>query len=287
MTAPEEFPATGSGHGEAPGRAYLLGHSQIEIDRLIAQAVLIDPITRRFFEAAGIGRGMRVLDVGSGAGDVAFLVGALVGDSGQVVGVDRSETALETARAQATSLALRNVSFRAGDPGEMSFDRPFDAVVGRYVLQFQPDPAAMLRRISTHVRPEGSVAFHEIDWGGLASYPEVPTFEKCRRWGIETLRRHGTETDMGRKLYSTFVAAGLPAPSMRLEAIIRGGPAAADLLRLVAGLMATLLPEMERLGVASATEVALDTLVERMTAECHAGSSVVMGHLQIAAWSRM
>jgi ubiquinone/menaquinone biosynthesis C-methylase UbiE len=53
-------------------RTYVLGHSSREIERLKAQAQLIDPITTRFFREAGIVPGMRVLDVGSGAGDVAF-----------------------------------------------------------------------------------------------------------------------------------------------------------------------------------------------------------------------
>ena len=58
---------------DRPSDAYVLGHSAREIDRLTAQARLIDPITRGFFRDAGIAAGMRVLDVGCGAGDVAFL----------------------------------------------------------------------------------------------------------------------------------------------------------------------------------------------------------------------
>ena len=50
---------------------YALGHSERELTRLGVQARLVDPITRRFFLEAGIEPGMRVLDVGSGAGDVA------------------------------------------------------------------------------------------------------------------------------------------------------------------------------------------------------------------------
>ena len=72
---------TGSG-------GYILGHSAQELARLNAQARLVEPITRRFFQEAGIGAGMRVLDVGSGAGDVALLAAELVGSSGTVVGVD-------------------------------------------------------------------------------------------------------------------------------------------------------------------------------------------------------
>ena len=138
-----------------PRPAYYLGHSDRELDRLRAQARVIDPITRRFFRDAGIIAGMRVLDVGSGAGDVALLVADLVGESGEVVGVDRAPIALAKATARAGAQSRRNVFFREGDPAQMSFDRPFDAIVGRYVLQFQPDPAAMLRKLAVHVKLGG------------------------------------------------------------------------------------------------------------------------------------
>jgi ubiquinone/menaquinone biosynthesis C-methylase UbiE len=278
-----------SGSRPDPGRdpEYLLGHSERELDRLQAQAQLIDPVTRRFFAEAGVAPGMRILDVGSGAGDVAFLAADMVGDSGEVVGVDRVAAGLETARTRAATRSLRNVSFHVGDPAEMTFERPFDAVVGRYVLQFQQDPAAMLRKLAAQVRPGGVVVFHEIDWGGLASFPPAPTFDRCCRWGRETLRLHGTETRMGIKLYSTFVAAGLPPPRMRLEALVGGGANGLDLLRLTTDLVATLLAEMERLGVATAADVGLDTLLARMRDEAIALSSVIVGTFQIGAWSRV
>src|SRR5262245_22741201 len=85
------------GHSE-----YILGHSEREIARLKAQAAELDPITRRLLREAGIAPGMRVLDVGSGAGDVAFLAAELVGTSGEVVGVDLAPTAVEVARSRAT-----------------------------------------------------------------------------------------------------------------------------------------------------------------------------------------
>src|SRR5712692_9244705 len=94
-----------------PTPGYELGHSDRELERLKAQARLIDPITRQFFREAGIVSGMRVLDVGSGAGDVAFLAAELVGEAGEVVGVDRAQAALAAARARANARSLRNVSF--------------------------------------------------------------------------------------------------------------------------------------------------------------------------------
>src|SRR5262249_3005297 len=142
----------------------------------------------------------------------------------------------------------RNVSFHEGDPAGMAFDQPFDAAIGRFVLQFQPDPAAMLRSLAAHLRPGGIVVFHEPDWQSACSYPAVPTYDLCCAWVVDALRSSGADTRMGIKLYSTFLAAGLAAPSLRVEAVVGGGAAGSDALRLVADLAETLSPVIRRLG---------------------------------------
>ena len=268
------------------GGGYVLGHTDREIERLKAQAILIDPITRRFFQEAGIGLGMRVLDVGSGAGDVSFLAAELVGAGGEVIGVDVAPAAVAVAQARAARHSVSNVSFRLGDPSEMTFDSPFDAVIGRYVLQFQSDPAKSLRKLAAQARPGGLVVFHEIDWAGLASYPPVPSFDQCCRWGSDAMRLHGTEIHMGTKLHATFVSAGLGAPAMRLESPLGGIPDGLAWLQMFKELIATLLPEMERLGVATAGEVDLESLVERISGEATRSGSVILGHYQVGAWAR-
>jgi SAM-dependent methyltransferase len=140
---------------------YVLGHADAELARLSTQARVVDPITRRMLVDAGIETGMRVLDVGSGAGDVAWLIAEVVGSGGEVVGCDRAEVAVATARRRAVERGLANVSFLKGDPGTLDFRRPFDAVVGRYVLMFQADPAVLLRGVARAVRRGGLIAFHE------------------------------------------------------------------------------------------------------------------------------
>ena len=60
---------------------YVLGYTPAEHERLIRQAALIAPYTERLFRRAGIGRGQRLLDLGSGVGDVSMLLGRIVGPS--------------------------------------------------------------------------------------------------------------------------------------------------------------------------------------------------------------
>jgi ubiquinone/menaquinone biosynthesis C-methylase UbiE len=52
---------------------------------------MLRPITERLLRSAGIEPGMRVLDIGCGAGDVSMLAAELVGSTGSVVGIDRNE----------------------------------------------------------------------------------------------------------------------------------------------------------------------------------------------------
>ena len=265
---------------------YVLGHSMRELERLRRQAQLVNPITRQYLIEAGIAPGMRVLDIGSGAGDVAFLAAELVGPSGQVVGVDRSPDALALARSRAQERSLANVSFRESDLSTVSVDQLFDAAIGRYVLCFQPDPAALLRAISRLVRPGGIILFHEVDREQMRSYPPTPTYDKTFQWVGETYRRTGMDGRMGIKLYSTFLAAGLAAPTMRLHAVI-GGAKALDEVHLDADQAMVLAADMERMGVATADELGADSLVERIVREMSANQSVIVGRAEIGAWTRL
>jgi ubiquinone/menaquinone biosynthesis C-methylase UbiE len=149
---------------------YVLGHSALEIERLARVQRLVDPITREFFQAAGITPGMRVLDVGSGPGAVTFLAAEMVGSSGQVIGTDLAPEAIVAARDTATQRALRHVAFRQGNPAEMTFEQPFDAIVGRYVLWCQADLGAMLRGLAAHIRPGGVMVFHEPECRAVGTH---------------------------------------------------------------------------------------------------------------------
>lgn len=254
--------------------------------RLASQARVIDPITRRFLLSAGIPEGARALDVGSGAGDVAMMLAEIVGPRGFVVGTDLSATAVAAAELRARAASLRNVEFREGDPTAMTFDQPFDAVVGRYVLQFMTDPAATLARLASHLRPGGLIVFHELDWSGARSTPVAPTYDLACRWIEQTIQRGLAESRLGPRLASLFRKAGLPPATMQLEAAIASGSSARQAVRLVTELVETLLPAMETSGVASRSEVDLATLETRIMDEIREDGTVI-ARSEVAAWTRV
>src|SRR5262245_19062108 len=125
---------------------YVLGHSGPEQLRLIRQARMLAPVTERFLRDAGVVSGMRVLDIGCGMGDVTLLVAQVVGPAGQVISIDLDQASIETAQKRASAVGLDNTSFHQTDISTFADVEPYDAIVGRLVLEFLPDPTATISR---------------------------------------------------------------------------------------------------------------------------------------------
>ncbi len=247
---------------------YTMGRSQTETERLIEQSLLYDDVTRRFFLRCGIAEGMKVLDIGSGAGDVVLTLAEFVGEAGTVVGVDVNPEILETARDRANGIGVKNVDFIAGDARTLELDNDFDAVVGRLVLLYMADPVEALKKLSGHLRPGGIVAFQDIDFSLYtgSEHPDTPVLNNLIKWGVGTFERSGAHISMGMELYRTFVEAGLPEPTLNFEAPM-GGPAEWPGYEYLANSFRSILPLMETYGIATIEEVDIDTLPQRLRAE--------------------
>jgi hypothetical protein len=152
---------------------------------------------------------------------------------------------------------------------------------------FSPNPAIFLRGLAAHLRRNGIIVFHEADVAGVRSDPPSPTYDACFRWVVQTFRQVGTNPHMGLNLYSAFLAAGLPAPEMKLNALVGGGDSDLSGLDLLADLATTLAPVMEQTGVVTTEKLAPATLYERMRAEALANGSVVTGFFEVGGWARM
>jgi SAM-dependent methyltransferase len=269
-----------------PSDSYALGRSTAETRRLIRQAQIYGPITRQFLVSAGIGTGMKALDVGSGAGDVALLLADLVGPRGGVVGVEMNPVILETARARVDAVGWTNVTFLDGDVTSVALEDDFDAVVGRWVLMYLPDPVAVLRRLLGRLRPGGIVAFQENDFTyPPTTFPPAHLHQQVMRWTTPPPGSPGPDQQMGSKLYRTYLDAGLPEPQLRLDAPVGGGedwPGYA----YVADTVRSLLPMMEQMGVVSAEDVDIETLADRLRAEALELRGVQMLPIVMGAWAR-
>jgi ubiquinone/menaquinone biosynthesis C-methylase UbiE len=263
---------------------YALGYTDTERERLIRQAGIIAPITERLFREAGIGPGQRVLDLGSGMGDVAILLARLVGPSGEVVGIERDTSSIARAKARVAAAGLTNVNFRNIDVNNIVSDERFEAAVGRFILMFLPDPVSVLRSVARLVRSEGVVAFQEPSWAPmLALGAGLPLWSRTRHLIHEILLHSGANREMGLGLYRAFQEAGLPAPKMHLEMPLGSDE---DFIRLTSDLLRSLRPLAEHHKVSLKELGDLDTLPDRIGAEVAAANTVVSLIAVVGAWSR-
>lgn len=262
---------------------YPLGNTDAEHERLIRQARRVAPITERFFREAGVGPGQRVLDIGSGVGDVAMLVARLVGPSGEVVAIERDPTTIAKARARVAEAGLHNISFTKSDVDEIPNGKPFDAAVGRFILMYLPDPVAALRSISQLVRPGGVIAFQEPCWVPVLAHLAALPLWSATASLIDKAMRASANHDMGTDLYHTFVMAGLPEPVMRMELPVGKEP---YLAQWYYDTLCSLRPQIEQLHLPIESLGNLDTLVQRLQAEITESKTVACWFASVGAWCR-
>jgi SAM-dependent methyltransferase len=265
---------------------YAMGHSDFEMERLQIQAAALAGITRRLIGECNIQPGMRVLDIGCGAGDVSMLLVEAIGPSGLVVAIDREARAIETVRSRAEAAGHRNIEAVVATDDDIPVIRPFDAAVGRYVLPHHRDPVAMIRRAAAAVRPGGVVAFHEFAGyppNRFQAFPNVALYDQVAAAMNAAFDAAIPSPDVAGRLVACFAEAGLPSPHLFCECVI--GDSTSLVARWLALTYRAMLPHIARLGLEPTSVGDPETLVERLQAALTAVGAQVVSNPQICGWA--
>jgi SAM-dependent methyltransferase len=262
---------------------YALGSDDLEIARLQSQANIIAEPTALLLRRAGIGPGMRVLDLGSGPGDVTFQVAQLVGPDGFVVGIDRDPAQLAAAERRLAASGLRNVAFRQGDVRTFTDGEAFDAAVCRLLLIHLPDAVDVLAHHIGNLRPAGLFVAVDYDMGGMRSVPEVGLYSRIRDWLLAGFSQIDGNPYIGHLLPMALAEAGFEDVDVlgfqsywRLDDRI--GTA------YVAGTVRTMKDAIVGSGVATESDLGLDTLAQRLGEDLLAAKSVWTLPTVVGAW---
>jgi len=112
---------------------------------------------------AQIKKGDVVVDLGSGAGNDAFIARAETGESGKVIGIDFTKAMIEKARNNAEKLGFHNVEFREGDIEKMPVsDNSVDVIVSNCVLNLVPDKSGVFKGIYRVLKPGAHFSISDI-----------------------------------------------------------------------------------------------------------------------------
>ena len=267
----------------AGASAYLLGHADTEIQRLLLQGRLYNDHTEHALRLAGVQPGMRVLDVGCGPGDVSFVAARLVGSTGTVLGVDASSDVVELARTRAAERGLSTVNFEQTTIANIAVDE-VDAVIGRLILMHLPDPISTLRQFAGLVRPGGLIAFCEFDIGAARSIPESPLSRALVDAIARVFQGAGLDPAFGAALHTLFRRAGLGVPQLTIAAPV-GTANDTEVWAYAVEVWRLVFPLAEQLGLVTDELADIDTLLPRTLEQAAVADAILMLPPMITAWT--
>jgi ubiquinone/menaquinone biosynthesis C-methylase UbiE len=153
--------------------------------------------------------GMRLLDVGCGPGTITMELAERVAPRGSVTALERTDAALDLARAEAGRRGTANVDFLVGDAQALDVaDTSYDVVHAHQVLQHLDDPVQALQEMRRVTRSGGVVAARDSDYEAFAWHPRLPELDRWLEVYLAVARSNRAEPAAGRLLLSWARAAG-------------------------------------------------------------------------------
>lgn len=138
------------------------------VARMKAMDLTLRPVLDEVLRLAAIQSGVRIIDIGCGAGTSTLQAAAQTGISGTALGVDISQTLLEAARSRAQG--QQNLAFLLADAQTHPFKaKSCDCMISRFGVMFFADPPAAFANMARALSPGGRMVF--ATWGAISENP--------------------------------------------------------------------------------------------------------------------
>ncbi|TVY20451.1 putative methyltransferase [Lachnellula arida] len=153
--------------------------------------------------------GLRLLDVGAGAGSVSATLAQVIGPEGHVVCTDLAPSVLPQAEAFAQSLGVTNISFQTADVHKLPFENDsFDVVHCHQLFGHVKAPSDAIREMLRVLKPGGVMAAREGDKETEIVWPPLPGMLKWHKFDSDVVIAHGGSLTAGRQLLSWALEGG-------------------------------------------------------------------------------
>jgi len=176
---------------------YIHGVNSEEQKRLSLMNTLMN---QRCVAKMTIPAGAKILDVGSGLGQMSQLLVQTSGKAASCLGVERDQLQID----QAQTKGYHNIEFRKGDGRDLpllsSEVGSFDFAHTRFLLEHVPNPSAVVKEMFRALKPGGSIALADDDHQAMMLYPEPEGFQKLWSAYMDAYIEIGNDPYIGRKM---------------------------------------------------------------------------------------
>ena len=188
---------------------YHHGVGQNGLSRRVVLNQLINQNTHQFLINSGLKKGMRVLDVGCGAGFMSIAIAEAVGPTGKVIAMDNSPEQLEIAQELLLGYDLPQLEFVQKSVGDLvNLEEKFDFVYSRFLLVHLQNPYAMIKAIYDLLDDDGIFACESAILGHEFCFPEDDAFNRWRELNHNVFKAMGKDPQTGKKLHNMMFDAG-------------------------------------------------------------------------------
>lgn len=196
---------------------YILGTEQKELHRLGLQHQVWSSEANHAWKIADFSEGQTILDLGCGPGFCSLELAYIVGENGEIIGVDQSKGYLDFLESQAKVHGLENIStINAGFQDLNLDDESLDGVYHRWALAWIDDAEGIIAKLSKALKPGGVIASHEYyDWSLFQTEPRLPALNLAIKAALQSFKDSEGNINIGRQLPSLFHNAGLEVISTR------------------------------------------------------------------------
>jgi SAM-dependent methyltransferase len=260
---------------------YLLGYRQAEQARLQEQARQLADESSWLFDQFGIASGARVVEIGCGPQGCLDLLAERVAPSGKVIGVERSDDAVQMARAMAADQGLGNVEVVHRDARATGLPRgEFDLVTSRLVVVNVPRPEEIIAEAVALVKAGGIVAFHEADWIAHVCDPPLAAWDRAIEVIDSYSRSAGIDLFIGRKLARLLREAGIGQVEVR--PLVHAYPPGHGRRTILLDFVENLSGRLVETGTVDPDE--LEAVKRSLRQHLDDPNTVVVSHLFVQAW---
>ena len=190
--------------------AYILGTDPAELNRLGIQHQIWASEAQEGWDKAGFTAGQVLLDLGCGPGFCTREMAYLVGETGKVIGIDKSANYIHFLKNLAQSHSL-NIEAIEADFNDMDLEpNSIDGMYCRWAMAWIPNPREILEKVARAMKPGAKMVLHEYyDWTTHQTEPQLPHLTHAIKQCYASFKEQPGDIDIGRHLPKMLSDMGL------------------------------------------------------------------------------